>query len=74
MSELIKPEAIKALLLQSDLSAKGVAAGLGISLTQETQKKTLSKVRAAIRHVVDKEGGSRDTQDEEGNTLYSLKK
>lgn len=53
-------------------TAEEMAADLGFVLTQETRGRTLQKVRAALRKVVDSNGGKRDEIDNEGRQIYTL--
>jgi len=53
-------------------TAEDMALDLGFVLTQETRRKTLQNVRAALRKVVDSNGGKRDEIDNEGRQIYTL--
>ena len=53
-------------------TAEDMALNLGFVLTQETRRRTLQKVRAALRKVVDSNGGKRDEINNEGQQIYTL--
>ena len=53
-------------------TAEDMALDLGFVLTQETRRTTLQKVRAALRKVVDSNGGKRDEINAEGQQIYTL--
>ena len=53
-------------------TAEDAAKDLNLPLTQAARKKTLQKVRAALRKVVDTNGGKRDEVNNEGQQIYEL--
>ena len=53
-------------------TAEDMAVDLGFFFTQETRRRTLQKVRAALRKVVDSNGGKRDEINNEGQQIYTL--
>ncbi len=55
-------------------TAEDMALDLGFVLTQETRRKTLQNVRAALRKVVDSNGGKRDEIDNEGRQIYTQRR
>ncbi len=69
----IELDLVKATLQKKKRStAEDMALDLGFVLTQETRRRTLQKVRAALRKVVDSNGGKRDEVDNEGRQIYTL--
>jgi hypothetical protein len=66
-------EQVKKLLeAKKRMTAEDVATTLGFVLTQENRRKVLQKVRAALRKVVDSNGGKREEIDNEGRQIYEL--
>ena len=69
----IELDLVKATLQKKKRStAEDMALDLGFVLTQETRRRTLQKVRAALRKVVDSNGGKRDEINNEGQQIYTL--
>ena len=53
-------------------TAEEMALDLGYILTPDTRKVILQKVRAALRKIVDTNGGSRSEVNNEGQQVYEL--
>ena len=69
----INLESVKAVLEKKKrMTAEEVATTLGFVLTQENRRVVLQKTRAALRKVVDSNGGKRDEVNNEGQQIYSL--
>lgn len=62
----------KILTTKKKTTAEMMAIDLGFVLTQKTRRVTLQKVRAALRKVVDSNGGKRDEINTEGQQIYEL--
>jgi len=60
------------LIAKKQITAEDMATTLGFVLTQDTRRRTLQQVRAALRKVVDSNGGKRDEINNEGHQIYEL--
>jgi hypothetical protein len=58
---------------KKELTATQAAEELGITINSENRKMVLSKIRAALRKVVDVHGGDRSGRSKDGQQLYELR-